>query len=175
MMRASDKSVIQAIVDGVDHVAHEMEMKWGIDRLRLLVDDDLRARFDQQAEQFDEAILARDAKDVRKQGNAMRRAWQALDRAATDSDKPELAPEVWEFQGSDGVIAIVRTSPEANAVAREDRAVEVWTLGEIAEVIANFRDTVGAVKRVFPGAKVTDVRPTGTLVGDELTPLMPPR
>ena len=172
MMRASDRTIIQAVVDGVDQVAHEMEMKWGVDRLRLLVDDDLRARFDQQAELFDDAILAKDAKDVREHGDAMRRGWQALDQAAADAGQSELAPSVWEFQTANGVIAVVRTNPEAHAVAGDERGVEVWTLDEIAELIANFPEAVRAVKRVFPGAKVTDVKPIDWTIGDELPSLL---
>ncbi len=65
---------------------------------------------------------------------------------------------LWEVNGPDGVIAVVRTNPEAHAAVREGRAVEVWTLDEVARVIASHRDTIGEAKRVFPGAEVVDVR-----------------
>jgi hypothetical protein len=42
----------QAVVDGVDHRTRELDRKWGIGRLRLLVDDELRARFDRQHQLF---------------------------------------------------------------------------------------------------------------------------
>ena len=47
---------IQAMIDGLDQVATAMELTWGIDRLRLLVPDALRARFDQQKDRLDTAI-----------------------------------------------------------------------------------------------------------------------
>ena len=65
---------------------------------------------------------------------------------------------------------MVRTNPEAHAVVREGRAVEVWTLDEVARVIAAHRDTIGEAKRVFPGAEVIDarVRPVNWEHGDDL-------
>ena len=91
-------------------------------------------------------------------------------RAATEAGCAPLAPEVWEASGPDGVIAIVRTNPEAYAVTREGRAAEVWTLDEVARVISKFRDSIGEAKRVFPGARVIDVRVRSIdwAVGDEL-------
>ena len=43
---APPELVLRAALDGVDAVATAMERKWGVGRLRLLVSDDLRARFD---------------------------------------------------------------------------------------------------------------------------------
>jgi len=48
MSKKIDLLAARSVIDGVDHVAVEMERKWGVGRLRLLVDDDLRQRFDQQ-------------------------------------------------------------------------------------------------------------------------------
>jgi hypothetical protein len=47
---------IRAILDGLDHVAAGMERKWGLGRLRLLVSDLLRAKFDAQKDKLDAAI-----------------------------------------------------------------------------------------------------------------------
>ncbi len=74
MTEYSDALAIKSVIDGVDHVAVEMENKWGVGRLRLLVDDDLRERFDRQAQLFNEAILFNDAKAVRRHGEGMRKA-----------------------------------------------------------------------------------------------------
>ena len=40
--------MIKAILDGVDAIARQMEGKWGVGRLRLLVGDALRIKFDAQ-------------------------------------------------------------------------------------------------------------------------------
>ena len=170
MTKNSDALAIKAVIDGVDHVAVEMENEWGVGRLRLLVVDDMRERFDRQAELFNEAIITNDAKAVRRHGEGMRKAWQALGKYASDCRFCRIDPTIWEVNGPDGVIAVVRTNPEAYAVVREGRAVEVWTLDEVVRVIAAHRDTIGEAKRVFPGAQVVDVRvrPADWENGDEL-------
>ncbi len=170
MTESSDALAIKAVIDGVDHVAVEMENKWGVGRLRLLVDDDMRERFDRQAALFNEAVFANDVETVRRHGEGMRKAWQTLTKYASDCRFCRIDPFAWEVNGPDGVIAVVRTNPEAYAVVREGRAVEVWTLDEVARVIAAHRDTIGEAKRVFPGAQVVDarVRPADWEKGDDL-------
>ncbi|MDA1091480.1 MAG: hypothetical protein O3A85_14375 [Proteobacteria bacterium] len=169
MTKTSDALAIQSVIDGLDHVASELENKWGVGRLRLLVDNHLRQLFDQQAALFNEAVFANDLKSIREHGEGMRRGWVALDQAADQSGAKPLDPDIWEVNGPDGVIVLVRTNPEAHAVVREGRAAEVWTLDEVAKIIGNLRRTVGEAKRVFPGAQVVDaVDRFGR--GDELPP-----
>ena len=48
MTETNDYITMKATIDGVDHVACEMEQKWGVGRLRLLVNDNLRQRFDER-------------------------------------------------------------------------------------------------------------------------------
>ena len=67
----------------VDIVARGMEMKWGVDRLPRLVSKELRDKFKTQKNAFDEAIMSNDAHRIERVGEAMRRAWVALDAAAT--------------------------------------------------------------------------------------------
>ncbi len=170
MTKNSDALAIKSVIDGVDHVAVEMENEWGVGRLRLLVGNDMRERFDRQAALFNEAVFTNDAKAVRRHGEGMRKAWQALGKYASDCRFCRIDPTIWEVNGPDGIIAVVRTNPEAYAIVREGRAVEVWTLDEVARVIAAHRDTIGEAKRVFPGAEVVDVRvkPADWETGDEL-------
>jgi hypothetical protein len=87
----------------------------------------------------------------------VRRAWLALDRAATDAGAEPLAPEVWEcvLPSTGEVVSIVRTEAEAHHVARES---EVWTLAEIAVLIERLGNQVRQVKRTFPGSAVVEVR-----------------
>jgi hypothetical protein len=73
-----------------------MERKWGIGRLRLLVSDLLRAKFDAQKDKLDAAIDVNREQYVRAQAEGMKRAWAALDRAATEAGAGPLSPEVWE-------------------------------------------------------------------------------
>ena len=147
----------QAVIDGVDFIAASMERKWGIGRLRLLVDENLRARFDAQAEKFDAAIQSSQAELMTVQAEGMKRAWQALDKAAEAAGQKPMSAEVWEIKlpHSDKIVSIVRTSAEAHLVALPDR--EAWTISEIAILIEHAGSLVADIKRTFPGAEITAI------------------
>jgi hypothetical protein len=126
---------IQAMVEDVDQVAIAMERKWGIDRLRLLVPVELRARFDAQKDRLDQAIASNLEDHVHVQSQGMVRAWEAVDRAAGDAGHAPLCAEVWELSlpGTGEVVSLVRTEAEAHLVVAEGR---VFTLAQIAALIA---------------------------------------
>lgn len=151
---APPEYAIGAILDGLDEVAAGMERKWGVGRLRLLVSDLLRAKFDAQKDKLDAAIDAGRETYVRAQAEGMKRAWAILDKAASDAGHRPLSPEVWEcvLPSTGEVVAIVRTEAEAHRVCRECR---VFTLDEIARLIDGLPGAVLEAKRVFPGATVT--------------------
>ena len=148
---------IQAMVDGLDQLALAMERKWGVDRLRLLVSDLLRAKFDEQKDRLDQALATNNEAFVRAQVEGMRRAWTALDRAACDAGETLLAPQVWEcvLRDTGEIVSLVRTEAEAHHLARAGR---VFTLAEVATLIAALGNGVLEAKKQFPGATVTGVR-----------------
>jgi hypothetical protein len=148
----------QASIDGADAVAIAMEARWGAGRLRLLVPDELREKFDRQRFLYNSAIWHGDLQEVVAQSRRMIAAWQALSREAEAAGQPLLAPEVWEVALADGTVAaIVRSSEEAHAVVAQGRRVVVYTMDEIARMLQNYRE-VTAVKVTFPGAEVTAIR-----------------
>ena len=159
---SADLDRMIAIVDGVDHLAKEMELKWGVGRLRLLVDDDLRTRFDRQTHHWGEACQTYTLMNIQTHGDAMRRAWVALDKAATDSGAKPLEPIVWEVRLEDGtVVRICRTTTDVHRLAVEakddTRQLELWSLEEVARFMANQKET-RKVKQAFPGSIVTSIR-----------------
>lgn len=147
----------KSIIDGVDFIATQMERKWGIGRLRLIVDDTLRTKFDAQFEKFNAAIEAGQTDLISVQAEGMKRAWQALDKAADAAGQKPLSAEVWEvtLPGSGRIVAVVRTSEEAHLVATPDR--ETWTLSEISHLIEHAGTLVADIKRTFPGAEITAI------------------
>ena len=155
--QAPSDYAIRAIIDGLDQVACEMERKWGVGRLRLLVSELLRAKFDAQKDKLEAAIAANQEQYIRAQAEGMKRAWSALDKAASEARHLPLSAEVWEcvLPSSGNVIALVRTEAEAHHVCREMR---VFTLEEIGRLIEGLGPTVLEAKRVFPGATVTGIR-----------------
>jgi hypothetical protein len=149
---------IRAILDGLVDVALAMERSWGVGRLRLLVSDLLRAKFDVQKDKLDAAIATIRETYIRARAEGMKRAWAALDQAAREAGHPPLSPEVWEcvLPASGAVVAIVRPDAEAHHVCR---TMPVFTLAEIGRLIEGLGPAVLEAKRVFPGAAVTAVRP----------------
>lgn len=154
---------IQGLVQTVDLVTDAMEQKWGVGRLRMLVGDDLRERFDRQWAKWQDAYASRDLEAVRRHTEAMRRAWAALDAAAEAAGHEPLRPETWEARMPDGaVLAIVRTIAEARAIGPDTVQRRVWTLDEIARVLHAWEGLrwVDAAREAFPGSRVDALRLT---------------
>ena len=144
-------------LDDVDMVAIRTEERWGRDRLRLLVDAGLREKFDRQRYLLNQAVWHGDLQDVLREADRMLKAYRALDRAADAAGADALAPEVWEGVTPDGtVVAIVRNDMDLRLVVAQGRHVEVYTVDEIARLLAAYPLLVAA-KASFPGAQVTKV------------------
>lgn len=172
----------------VDRAVSQVERKWGIGRLRLLVSEATRARFDVAAAMWRKAVADCQASPVlaapllehlKACAGMMGRAWAALEAEATQACAAPISPEWWEVQPDEperGVVCITRTLEEAHvlhAQARaEGRLVEVWALEEVARVI-KAHNIVAAIKAGFPGATVTPsgrIRTEGQEIG--MTPLV---
>ena len=161
---------IRALLDGLDRCAAEMDRVWGVGRLRLLVSEPLRAKFDEQQARVDAAVASGQESFVRVQVEAMHRAWRALDRAMRAEGANPLSSDVWEIAlpMSDEVIALVRDGADAGSVAQ---GRPVFTLPEVARLIETLGSTVLETKRVFPGATVTDAhssKPFDWSKGDDM-------
>jgi len=148
----------RAALDGVDAMAIEMEAKWGAGRLRLLVSDDLREKFDRQRYKLNHAISAGELEDVRTEAARMAKAWQVLDRAAEQAGADPVSPKVWEVTLSNGTVAaVVPTNDDAHAVIASGRRMAIYTLEEIGRLLVAWPD-IAKVKQIVPGAQVTAVR-----------------
>ena len=142
-----------------------MEQKWGVGRLRLLVDPELREKFDRQRYLLNQAIWHGDLEAVRREASRMTAAWMALDRAAEALGAPMLDPLVWwEVRLVNGTVAaIVKSLDDAKAVIAVDRRMVVYTLEEIGRILSH-HTAVTEAKLTFPGATVEAVRrPTDPL------------
>ena len=149
----------RAATDGTDELAVQMEAKWGVGRLRLLVSDEWREKFDRQRRMYNEAIDRGSLDDVRHEAKRMSAAWRKLDAEATAAGKSPLAPEQWEIMNEDGleVIIIVRDELDAINVARNNRACTVYSLAEVGRILAAYPE-IAKIKHTFPGATVTAAR-----------------
>lgn len=149
-------------LDAADFLGVEMDRKWGVGRLRLLVDGSRREKFDRQRYLLSQARWTGDLEDVRREAGRMVKAYQALDKAATDADKQPISPDVWEmfidqgvFKGT--VVAIVKNAEDVEKVRADGRYTIVYTLEEIGRLIS-FDHFSLHVKATFPGAEVVGER-----------------
>lgn len=148
----------RAYLDEADQTASEMERKWGVGRLRLLVGAELREKFDRQRYLLNQAVWHGELEAVRRESMRMVTAWLALDRKATEAGRASCQPEVWEVGLADGsVAAIVQDNATASQVIADGRKVQVFTLEEIARLLAAAPAVVKA-KQVWPGAEVVSAR-----------------
>ena len=131
-----------------------MEMKWGVDRLPRLVSEILRIKFDQQRNLLNEAIKSNDAARIAKQSEGMRRAWIALDQAATADGHRPLPEAVWTAKHKSGdIVTVFRDDAQLVDIAAAGGVS--FTLEELVELIPA---EVLVAKREFHGIKVVDVR-----------------
>lgn len=148
----------RAALDEADALEVEMELKWGRDRLRLLVGAELREKFDRQRYLTSQARWAGELEDVRRESQRMVKAWNALDKAAEAAGAQVLDPAIWEVCLDDGTVAtIVREPFLANRILAEGRRINVYTLEEIGHMISAFPQ-IAKVKEHFPGAEVTKTK-----------------
>jgi hypothetical protein len=164
MPSAEDCATLQAYFEGVDQARADAEAEWGVDRLPMLVDDELRAKFNRQKVRWSTVlqdawaseVLSRDKLDaVRSAAGGMSRAYAALADAASIAGHRPLSAEVWETRLADGrVAAVVRTDDEARHVIASGRHLAVYTLAEVANIIDALPEALQIAKTEFPGAKV---------------------
>ena len=151
-----------AHAEGVQNMASDMDIKWGVDRLRLLVDAELRAKFDRQRVRWNRAVVGDDLGTVEVEAKRMMAAYRALDKHATAAGHGPPTGEVWEVDLSDGrVLVFARTPVDAQAWAdgggQAGRRCEVWCVSEAARMI-EAGGWVSDLKAVFPGAEVVASR-----------------
>lgn len=145
----------RAALDEADALEVDLELKWGRDRLRLLVDVDLREKFDRQRYLTSQARWEGNLEDVRREAARMVKAWRALDRAAEEAGAQVLDPAIWEVALQDGSVATIIREPQlANRILAEGRRINVYTLEEIGNIISAFPE-IAKAKATFPGAEVT--------------------
>jgi hypothetical protein len=160
---------VGAVLTGLDLHAKEIERKWGAERLRLLVSDDLREKFDRQRYLLKQAQYEGTLADVEEQVRRMKNAYAALEKAAIAAGADQINPAVWEGKLENGkVVAIVRDTRDVQLVANQiERGVIVWSLADVLKVI-EAHSFVNDIKEKFPGTKIDALAGTGAGAFDDL-------
>ena len=157
-----------SMVEEVHRVQREMDLKWGFGRLRLLVDHELRSKFDRQRTMFEELMQSDETcvEDIESCGRSLVRGFCALDAEAESLGAERLDPDVWEFDLTDGdgehVVGCIIKDGRATAKIKKlhkGRRCVVWSLEELRNILSNrVLGGVNAVKEVFPGAQIERIR-----------------
>lgn len=156
----------QSFLDEVTLLADRMESKWGAGQLRLIVGPELRDKFDRQRFLLNQAMYYGELEDVRVQSQRMIKAWNALDRAASEAGHSVQLPEVWDHISENGnVYAFVRNRDDAKVYMRPGRESMLYTLEEVCRILDAQRGLTEA-KEAFPGSEVIGVQKRS--VGDVL-------
>lgn len=145
-------------LDAADALGVEMDRKWGVGRLRLLVSGPMREKFDRQRYLMAQSRWEGTLEDVKRESQRMVTAYKALDAAATASGAALVDDSVWEVGIPSGVLkgtvlAVVKNDEAMAKVVAEGRNVIVMTLDEVARIIGFDHDTL-MVKQTFPGAQI---------------------
>ncbi|MFA7441681.1 MAG: hypothetical protein WCZ66_12065 [Sphingomonadaceae bacterium] len=162
------------IIKTVDEHARQVNKRWGFNRLPHLVPPDWTERFVSQKRKWELAcfecvgsLVPADLERVRRHGEAMIRAYDKLEEIAASAGHASGPPSWWEFELKDGTpVILVRDRAELGQVETSGRAVQIWSLEEIADIIAKFPD-ISRAKDAFPGAEVIQMR-TSAKVHDAL-------
>jgi hypothetical protein len=171
----------RAALDPADSLAGEMETKWGCGRLRLLVSNELREKFDRQRLKLNHAVWHGTLVDIQREAARMITAYRRLDQEATANGALAIARlhyPILEAVLADGSVAvIVPDNVAAHEILHQDRRCHIYTAEEIARLIDGYPG-LAKIKHSFPGATVTAVRRSvsdpmdGTLpIADEEIPL----
>ena len=125
----------KARLDGVRQVRDEFAIKWGAGQLRLIVGDEMRIRFDRQSIRFKDALAMNDMAQIETQGEAMKRAYHALDAEAHRLGRIPPPESVWTVvhPRSGETIWVAETDADARRIAMKGRVT--FSLREIATFI----------------------------------------
>lgn len=162
-MSEAESKAWQAATAVLDRVAADVERRWGVGRLETLVGPELAAKFALAKEQCDEAISAGDLELATQKAAAVMRGYPVLEaearaRGHTESD----TGVVWTVATPGHAYAICLHTADCGAVAAkfpDHAAISVLELLRLLEATQAGRIVVGA-KETFPGARVTEIKPT---------------
>ena len=145
------------LIDEMKMVATDIEERWGVGRLRLLVPVPLREKFDRQRYLVNQAIWHGDLEQVREHTGKMILAYRKLDEVAIASGASRKPVEQWEcVLGGGMVLVLVKDAQDAQNVQKDGRKVVVWTMEEIAMIVEENTAILHA-KQLFEGAEVLKV------------------
>lgn len=160
-----DANKARAALATYDAEVRAREIKWGVDRLPLLVEAELRDRFWAQMDILNAALMKGSGVEIEQAVAATVRGIEALERRAIERGAEPVSGEVWEETAPNGsVVAVCRDGASIAKIRDEGRFDRVYTMSEVAAMVEHWEETkagqlTNKVKSIFPGAMIEDVKP----------------
>lgn len=155
------RSEVADVVAHHDRVATECEAKWGVGRLQELVPVDLAQKFRAQQERMYAAMNGGTILDQQRAVAAMTRAWQALDKHATEAGCRQVGEKWFECQTAKGLVAVCEDEATAERATRSGRYTVAVPAQTLAAILDDQPKLVDFLKASPPG-RVTIRRRTTT-------------
>ena len=161
----------ESLVAQLERVKKDHDARWGIKRIEMLVDANLRVRLNQQLERVFSAQQDRDIEKMEKAVAGMIKGYGVLDAWAVDNnieEKPEVNAVEWVMQDK-SIMVVVQTHNDAvyyQQFRPELSNRHIWSMEELELLLESevIKDIMKA-KALLPGTRMTRIAPGGGATG----------
>ena len=161
----------ESLVAQLERVKKDHDDRWGMKRIEMLVDANLRVKLNQQLERVFSAQQDRDIERMEKAIAGMIKGYGVLDAWAVDNnieEKPEINAVEWVMQDK-SIMVVVQTHNDAiyyQQFRPELSNRHIWSMEELELLLDSevIKDIMKA-KALLPGTRMTRIAPGGGATG----------
>lgn len=161
----------ESLVAQLERVKQEHDARWGIKRIEMLVDANLRVKLHQQLERVYNAQRDRDIDKMEKAVAGMIKGYGVLDAWAEDNNievKPDINSVEWVMQDK-SIMVVVQTHNDAiyyQQFRPELSNRHIWSMEELELLLESevMKDIIKA-KALLPGTRMTRIAAGGGVTG----------
>ena len=161
----------ESLVAKLERVKKDHDSRWGIKRIEMLVDANLRLKLTQQLERVFNAQRDRDIEKMEKAVAGMIKGYAVIDAWAVDNnieEKPEINAVEWVMQDK-SIMVVVQTHNDAiyyQQFRPELSNRHIWSMEELELLLESevIKDIMKA-KALLPGTRMTRIAPGGGATG----------
>jgi hypothetical protein len=161
----------ESLVAKLEQVKKDHDARWGIKRIEMLVDANLRMKLTQQLERVFSAQQDRDIERMEKAIAGMIKGYGVLDAWALDNnieEKPEVNAVEWVMQDK-SIMVVVQTHNDAvyyQQFRPELSNRHIWSMEELELLLESdvIKDIMKA-KALLPGTRMTRIAAGGGATG----------
>ena len=155
-----------AVEKRFDHIRDSMDLKWGINKLKYLVNIDIRQKFEEQEKLLCKAILSEDLSLIEQKYEAMIRAYTALDKIAEETNMPKVPKHYIEGKTEWG--DLFRIVPDGQDIYIDQ--IATFTISEVGRLLSR-SELLYEMKKHFPNSHIKEIR--NSTVEDDLEDEIP--